>query len=203
MSETTTDEATTETATPDDQATSDDAAGDDRAGEDGHHGPFRAFGADLAEQLADELDLDVDDVTAALDTIRDRSADEHAAEREARRAEFDAAREEQLAAAVEDGSLTQEQADLLTDLWAARDEAAEGLRPDDLTNEQRESLSAFRDAVGDEVPGLGGFGGRDGHHGRGGFGRGGGAPGDATEGAPGTPDATEEATVQESALVTT
>lgn len=75
--------------------------------------------------------------------------------------------------------------------------------PDDLTNEQREALSAFRDAVGDEVPGLGGFGGRDGHHGRGGFGRGGGAPGDATEGAPGTPDATEEATVQESALVTT
>ncbi len=193
--EATTDDAAIDQATTDDEPSSGDAA-DDGADEDGRHGHVGAFGADLAEKLAAELDVDVDDATAALDAIQDRWVEEHAAEREARRAEFGAARDEALAAAVEDGSLTQDQADLLTDLWAARDEAADGLRRDDLTDEQQAALEAFRESAGADLPGRGGFGGRGRHHGRGS------GPGDADD-STGTPDPSDDATVQEGALLTT
>jgi hypothetical protein len=61
---------------------------------------------DFAERLAEELGADADEVAAALETVREEMATERAAERLA-------ALEERLAQAVEDGDLTQEQADAI------------------------------------------------------------------------------------------
>lgn len=98
--------------TPSERATVDPSETDDVRG---HHGGG-LVGEDLAQQLADELGIDVDDVTAALDTIRDRWEDERAATMEEFRAEAEERRTQAMEDAVADGTLTQDQADLLTEL---------------------------------------------------------------------------------------
>ena len=103
-----------------------------------------------------------------------------------------AARQEALDQAVADGAVTQDQADLLEELWAAREDAADGLRRMDLTDEQRAALDAFREEAGEGL--LGGRSGPGHRHGRG-HGVGGRGPGgDAGEAA------TDDATVQDSSL---
>ncbi len=62
--------------------------------------------AEFAQALADELGLDVDDVTAALTTVREEMRAEHEAERLANL-------EARLDEAVAAGELTQEQADAI------------------------------------------------------------------------------------------
>lgn len=70
-----------------------------------HHADRKAA---FAEALATELDLPVDEVVAALDAVHE---DLHAARAEA----ADAVLEERLADAVEDGELTEQQADAIRD----------------------------------------------------------------------------------------
>jgi hypothetical protein len=74
-----------------------------------------AQGDEFAERLAEELGLPVDEVAAAIDTV-------HEELREERRAEHRARLEERLAAAVESGDLTQEEADALLALFDSRTE---------------------------------------------------------------------------------
>lgn len=75
---------------------------------------------EFAERLAEELGVDADEVAAAIDKIRTEMMDERAAERLAQL-------EERLAAAVEAGNLTQEQADVLLELAEKRaDERLDG-----------------------------------------------------------------------------
>lgn len=62
--------------------------------------------AEFAQALADELGLPVEDVSAALTTVRDQVKAERDAER-------DAARQARLDEAVANGELTQEQADAI------------------------------------------------------------------------------------------
>lgn len=163
----------------------------------GRHGFGLGGGAtrseDFAQELADELGVDLDQVTDALEAIRERRAEEFAAEHADRLAELQTRLREQLDEAVEEGAVTQEQADLLIDLWDARQDDPDGFTPEDLTDEQREALSAFRSAVGDRLGG----GSHHARRGLGGFGHGG---DDADEDATEAPD--DEATIQESALLT-
>jgi len=65
--------------------------------------------AEFAAALAAELGIDEDEVSAALTTVMEER-------RAAREAARDSARQERLDAAVEDGTLTQEQADALAEL---------------------------------------------------------------------------------------
>ena len=65
--------------------------------------------AELAERLADELGLDVADVEAALAKVSEELRAEHDVERSAQM-------KERLDQAVEDGRLTQEQADSMLEL---------------------------------------------------------------------------------------
>ncbi|MEU4779940.1 hypothetical protein [Micromonospora sp. NPDC023633] len=87
------------------------------ASEDGDRQQQRADRqAEFAEKLAQELGLDADKVTAALEKLR---AEHKPADRPARgdkgdTADRQAAMKERLAQAVEDGKLTQEQADAVT-----------------------------------------------------------------------------------------
>ncbi len=67
---------------------------------------FAQHNQELAAALAEELGLETEAVAAALETVQAELAEQRAAERRA-------ALEERLAAAVADGSLTQEQADAL------------------------------------------------------------------------------------------
>lgn len=168
----------------------------------------------LAHELAGELDLDVEDVTSALEAIRERLEADREAERGQRRADRDEARTQALDEAVADGSVTQEQADLLADLWAQRAEARDELGRRELTDDQRAALEAFRAAVGDDRPGRP-FG--EGRHGPGGLGNlhghGRVAPEDGSQDPPAEDDPTDvphdggddtptedDATVQESSL---
>lgn len=91
----------------DDATVEDDTTADEERAA-AHEARHLAF----AEALADELDLAVDDVSAALEAVRDRLEDD-------RRAAARAALEERLSAAVDDGDLTQEQADAILDAHEA------------------------------------------------------------------------------------
>lgn len=186
-------------ATDGDAGTATESSDDDRARGHGRRGGVgTAVGSDLAQELADELGIDVEDVTAALDAIHARWEEERTATMEEFRAEAEERRTAALEDAVADGDLTQGQSDLLTDLWADRAEARESFDLDALTDAQREALDAFRDAVGDELGGPGRPG-----HGRGAGDRGHGPAArpsdDTTDGS----DAPGDATVQDSALLTT
>ncbi len=75
--------------------------------------------AELAQRLADELGIDVDKVEAALEKVGEEARAEHQAERLEMM-------QERLAQAVEDGRLTQEQADEM--LAAAEDGEFPGRR---------------------------------------------------------------------------
>lgn len=83
------------TPAPQDEATTDDRGA--------RHAERQAA---FAEALAEELDLPVADVQAALEAVRERFQEEHGAERIERLTQ-------RLDAAVADGSLTQEQADAI------------------------------------------------------------------------------------------
>lgn len=75
---------------------------------DPHEAHHEARRAAFAEALAEELDLPVDEVLAAVDAVHD---DLHAARAEA----VDAALERRLTDAVEAGDLTEQQADAIRD----------------------------------------------------------------------------------------
>lgn len=98
---------TTDQSTDESGTTEDSSRDQDRAAE---HEARRAQELDeLAAALAEELGIDQDQVSAALTTVmEERQA--------ARQAERETARQERLDAAVEDGTLTQEQADALAEL---------------------------------------------------------------------------------------
>ncbi len=100
--------AATDDAT--EQGTDESSSEVDRAAE---HEARRAAELDeMAAALAEELGIDKDEVAAALTTV----TEERQAARQAERA---AARQERLDAAVEDGTLTQEQADAMAELAEA------------------------------------------------------------------------------------
>ncbi len=198
----------TDPAAPDDDATPDDATAEE--GDVGRAHDHGEFADTLAEELAAELGLDTDEVRDALDAVRERLQAERDTRMEDSRAEADAARAQALDDAVADGALTQDQADLLTDLFAARDGARDEVGRESLTDEQQAALEAFRAAAGEE---LGPMGGRGGHHGVGPGGRGPGHgqatggdledAGDRESGDAADPESDDDATVQDSALLTT
>lgn len=74
--------------------------------------PRAAHQAEFAAALAAELDLDEDTVAAAVNTVREQMRAEHQAERRE-------GAEERLAAAVEAGRITQEQADAMLEAHEA------------------------------------------------------------------------------------
>ncbi|MEU4775182.1 hypothetical protein [Micromonospora sp. NPDC023644] len=87
------------------------------AAEDGDRQQQRADRqAEFAEKLAQELGVDADKVTAALEKLREehKPADRPARGDKGDAADRQAAMKERLAQAVEDGKLTQEQADAVT-----------------------------------------------------------------------------------------
>lgn len=91
--------------------------------------------SDLVDRLATELNLDATEVQGVFDTMH-----------EERQAERQAEHTERLAGFVEDGTLTQEQADALDAKSQERQAQREALREQDLTREEmREQMEASRD----------------------------------------------------------
>lgn len=194
-------------AEPSDRDASEESVAPGRHRGPGHFGPMvDQLSDDFAEELADELGLEPDEVADAIDRVRERWADDFVATLEEHRAELAERMDERLDQAVEEGALTQDQADALADLFAGDQRPGPGML-DGLTDEQREALDALREWAG-EALGERGWGFGPGGHGPGGHApgaqRGGSDDGDTTTDDLSDRDTPSDVpTVEESMLQTT
>lgn len=105
---------------------------------------------DFAAELADELGLSAEEVEDAIDRIRERWTEDFEATLEEHRQEAQDRMAEHLDQAVEDGALTPEQADALSDLFAGGEGFGPGRFPE-LTDDQRDALDALREWAGEQL----------------------------------------------------
>ena len=98
-----------------------------------------SFASGIASSLAERFNLS----EAEVETFLDEQRDTFRAERQEARAE---ARAERLAELVEDGTLTQEQADTMTEMKEAMQAEKQELKDQDLSREEiREAMSELRE----------------------------------------------------------
>ncbi|MBY5161879.1 hypothetical protein [Salsipaludibacter albus] len=194
-------------AEPSDRDASEESVAPGRHRGPGHFGPMvDQLSDDFAEELADELGLEADEVADAIDRIRERWTEDFAATLEEHKAEIAERMGDRLDQAVEEEALTQEQADALADLFAGGQRPGPGML-DELTDEQREALDALREwageALGERGWGLGPGGHGPGDHAPGDW-RGGSDDGDAPRDDSSDQDTPSDVpTVEESMLQTT